>query len=67
LDRFVDSYSQKRESALKFEITRPWFGLYHLGSSSTMAMEDLSDEDNWEDAKPSSDIEDTGNLEEDES
>jgi hypothetical protein len=61
-------YHRRAESAPEFENTRPRFGLHRLGSSSTMAMEDLSeeDEDDWEDAKPSSDKEDLNNLEEDE-
>jgi hypothetical protein len=61
-------YHRRAESAPEFENTRPRFGLHRLGSSSTMAMEDVSEEeeDDWEDAKPSSDKEDGSNLEEDE-
>jgi hypothetical protein len=61
-------YHRRAESAPEFENPRPRFGLHRLGSSSTMAMEDVSeeDEDDWEDAKPSSDKEDASNVGEDE-
>jgi hypothetical protein len=50
-------YHRRAESAPEFE--NPRFGLHRLGSSSTMAMEDVfeEDEDEWEDTKASSDKE----------
>ncbi|KAG9236914.1 hypothetical protein BJ875DRAFT_371218 [Amylocarpus encephaloides] len=59
-------YHRRAESAPEFE--NPRFGLHRLGSSSTMAMEDVfeEDEDAWEDAKASSDKEDASNATEDE-
>lgn len=51
-------YHRRAESAPEFE--NPRFGLHRLGSSSTMAMEDVFEEDEdeeWEDAKASSDKE----------
>ncbi|EPE25930.1 hypothetical protein GLAREA_01842 [Glarea lozoyensis ATCC 20868] len=61
-------YHRRAESAPEFENPRPRFGLHRLGSSSTMAMEDVSeeDEDDWEDAKPSSDKEDASTAGDDE-
>lgn len=58
-------YHRRAESAPEFE--NPRFGLHRLGSSSTMAMEDVfeEDEDEWEDAKASSDKEDAINTAED--
>ncbi|RDL36789.1 Uncharacterized protein BP5553_06141 [Venustampulla echinocandica] len=59
-------YHRRAESAPEFE--NPRFGLHRLGSSSTMAMEDVfeeDEEDEWEDAKASSDKEDSGNTLED--
>ncbi|KAH8657450.1 hypothetical protein BGZ60DRAFT_347376, partial [Tricladium varicosporioides] len=55
-------YHRRAESAPEFE--NPRFGLHRLGSSSTMAMEDVfeEDEDEWEDAKGASDKEDEGNA-----
>lgn len=46
-------YHRRAESAPEFE--NPRFGLHRLGSSSTMGMEDVfeEDEDEWEDAKAS--------------
>jgi hypothetical protein len=49
-------YHRRAESAPEFE--NPRFGLHRLGSSSTMAMEDVFEEDEdeeWEDTKASSD------------
>ncbi len=51
-------YHRRAESAPEFE--NPRFGLHRLGSSSTMGMEDVFEEDEdeeWEDAKASSDKE----------
>ena len=51
-------YHRRAESAPEFE--NPRFGLHRLGSSSTMAMEDVFEEDEdeeWEDTKASSDKE----------
>jgi hypothetical protein len=53
-------YHRRAESAPEFE--NPRFGLHRLGSSSTMGMEDVfeeDEEDEWEDAKTSSDREDS--------
>jgi hypothetical protein len=53
-------YHRRAESAPEFE--NPRFGLHRLGSSSTMAMEDVFEEDEdeeWEDTKGSSDKEST--------
>jgi hypothetical protein len=46
-------YHRRAESAPEFE--NPRFGLHRLGSSSTMGMEDVfeEDEDEWEDSKAS--------------
>lgn len=60
-------YHRRAESAPEFESPSPRFGLHRLGSNSTMAMEDVfeEDEDEWEDAKVSSDKEDATNGTED--
>jgi len=53
-------YHRRAESAPEFE--NPRFGLHRLGSSSTMGMEDVfeeDEEDEWEDTKTSSDREDS--------
>ncbi|CAG8950330.1 hypothetical protein HYFRA_00006823 [Hymenoscyphus fraxineus] len=53
-------YHRRAESAPEFDSPSPRFGLHRLGSNSTMTMEDVfeEDEDEWEDAKVSSDKED---------
>ena len=59
-------YHRRAESAPEFE--NPRFGLHRLGSSSTMGMEDVFEEDEdeeWEDAKASSDKESNGKAGED--
>ncbi|KAF4626154.1 hypothetical protein G7Y89_g12005 [Cudoniella acicularis] len=60
-------YHRRAESAPEFE--NPRFGLHRLGSSSTMAMEDVfeEDEDEWEDTKASSDKEDSSKFDDDNS
>ncbi|TVY67472.1 hypothetical protein LSUE1_G010257 [Lachnellula suecica] len=54
-------YHRRAESAPEFE--NPRFGLHRLGSSSTMGMEDVFEEDEeddeWEDTKTSSDKDDS--------
>lgn len=62
-------YHRRAESAPEFE--NPRFGLHRLGSSSTMAMEDVFEEDEdedeeWEDTKASSDKESSIKASEDE-
>lgn len=56
-------YHRRAESAPEFENPR-FGGLHRLGSSSTMGMEDVfeEDEDEWEDAKASSDKDDTSKI-----
>ncbi|TVY12777.1 hypothetical protein LARI1_G009604 [Lachnellula arida] len=56
-------YHRRAESAPEFE--NPRFGLHRLGSSSTMGMEDVfeeEEEDEWEDSKTSSDKEDSTQI-----
>ncbi|TVY37042.1 hypothetical protein LSUB1_G006188 [Lachnellula subtilissima] len=56
-------YHRRAESAPEFE--NPRFGLHRLGSSSTMGMEDVfeeEEEDEWEDSKTSSDKEDSAQI-----
>jgi hypothetical protein len=56
-------YHRRAESAPEFE--NPRFGLHRLGSSSTMGMEDVfeeEEEDEWEDTKTSSDKEDSTKM-----